>query len=123
MVIPRWWKANAQQIAEAIDTAERTSGHQILVRVGPLGKHPERVADKIATRYSQASLVFCVDPRSRVFEVRWSPSLQLDSIQATASVQEHLRAQNLPAAITALADLLPLQEEGDELPDIIEETE
>ena len=123
MVIPKWWKANAQQIAEAIDTAERTSGHQILVRVGPLGKYPERVADKIATRYSQASLVFCVDPRRRVFEVRWSPSLQLDSIQATASVREHLRAQNLPAAITALADLLPKKKEGVELPDIIEEND
>lgn len=123
MVISKWWKDNAQQIAEAIDAAERSSGHQILVRVGPLGKHPGRVADKIATRYSQASLVFCVDPRRRVFEVRWSRSLELDANQATTSVQEHLRAQNLSAAITALADLLPQQPEGVELPDIIEETD
>ncbi len=121
--MPQWWKDNAQQIAEAIDTAERTSGHQILVRVGPLGRHPERVANKIATRYSAASLVFCVDPQRRNFEVRWSPTLQLDPIRATAAVQEHLRAQNLPAAITALAALLPHQEEGAELPDIIEETD
>jgi hypothetical protein len=121
--MPKWWKDNAQQIAEAIDTAERTSGHQILVRVGPLGRHPERVADKIATRYAQASLVFCVDPNRRVFEVRWSQSLQLDPTQATASVQEHLRAHDLPSAITALAALLPHQAEGDELPDIIEETD
>lgn len=119
----RWWKDNAPQITEAIDTAERTSGHQILVRVGPLGRHPDRVADKITTRYSQVSLVFCVDPRRRVFEVRWSPTVQLDSNQATASVQEHLRAQNLPGAITALAALLPHQEEGEEFPDIIEETD
>jgi hypothetical protein len=119
----QWWKDNAQQIAEAIDTAERTSGHQILVRVGPLGRHPERVADKIAARYSQVSLVFCVDPQHRVFEVRWSQSLQLDPTQATASVQEHLRAHDLPSAITALAALLPHQEEGEELPDIIEETD
>lgn len=119
----QWWKDNAQQVAEAIDTAERSSGHQILVRVGPLGRHPARVADKIATRYSQVSLVFCVDPNRRVFEVRWSQSLQLDSNQATAAVQEHLRAQNLPDAITALAALLPHQEEGEELPDIIEETD
>jgi hypothetical protein len=121
--MPKWWKDNAQQIAVAIDTAERTSGHQILVRVGPLGRHPERVADKIATRYTQASLVFCVDPDRRVFEVRWSQSLQLDPTQATASVQEHLRAHDLPSAITALAALLPHQAEGDELPDIIEETD
>jgi len=118
----QWWKDNAQQVAEAIDTAERTSGHQILVRVGPLGRHPARVADKLATSYSAASLVFCVDPQRRVFEVRWSQSLQLDPTQATASVQEHLRAQDLAAAITALAALLPHQEEGEELPDIIEET-
>lgn len=119
----QWWKDNAQQIAEAIDTAERSSGHQILVRVGPLGKNSKRAADKIATRYPQVSLVFCVDPRRRVFEVRWSQSLQLDPTKATASVQEHLRAQNLSGAITALAALLPQQEEGVEFPDIIEETD
>jgi len=121
--MPQWWKDNSQQVAEAIDTAERTSGHQILVRVGPLGRKPARVADTIATRYSAASLVFCIDPNRRIFEVRWSQSLELDPIRATASVQEHLRAQDLPAAITALAALLPHQEEGEELPDIIEEAD
>jgi len=121
--MPQWWKDNAQQIAEAIDTAERTSGHQILVRVGPLGRNSKRAADKIATRFPQVSLIFCVDPRRRVFEVRWSQSLQIDPTQATASVQEHLRAHDLPSAITALAALLPHQEEGEELPDIIEETD
>ena len=121
--MPQWWKDNANQVAEAIDTAERTSGHQILVRVGPLGRHPARVADKFAIRYPQVSLVFCVDPQRRVFEVRWSPSLHLDSNQATAAVQEHLRAHNLPGAITSLAALLPQQEEGTEFPDIIEETD
>jgi hypothetical protein len=119
----QWWKDNADQVAEAIDTAERSSGHQILVRVGPLGRHPARVADKIGNRYPQASLVFCVDPQRRVFEVRWSHSLQLDPVRATASVQEHLRAHDLPSAIAALAALLPHQEEGGELPDIIDETD
>jgi hypothetical protein len=121
--MPQWWKDNAQQVAEAIDTAERTSGHQILVRVGPLGRNSKRAADKIATRFPQVSLIFCVDPRRRVFEVRWSQSLQIDPTQATASVQEHLRAHDLPRAITALAALLPHQEEGVEFPDIIEETD
>ena len=121
--MPKWWKENSHLLAESIDTAERTSGHQILVRVGPLGRHPNRVADKIATRYTQASLVFCVDPRRRLFEVRWSPTLQLDSAMATATVQEHLRAHDLPSAITALAALLPRQVEGEELPDIIHETD
>ncbi len=119
----QWWKENTDQVADAIDTAERTSGHQILVRVGPLGRNSKRAADKIAIRYSQVSLVFCVDPQRRVFEVRWSQSLQLDPTKATASVQEHLRAHDLPSAITALAALLPHQEEGEELPDIIEETD
>jgi len=119
----QWWKDNAQQVADAIDTAERISGHQILVRVGPLGKNSKQAADKIATRYSQVSLVFCVDPERRIFEVRWSQSLQLDPTKATASVQEHLRAHDLPSAITALAAQLPHQEEGEELPDIIEETD
>ena len=119
----QWWKDNADQVAEAIDTAERISGHQILVRVGPLGRNSKRAADKIATRYAQVSLVFCVDPRRRVFEVRWSQSLQLDPTQAAAAVQEHLRAHDLPDAITALAALLPKQEEGAEFPDIIEETD
>ena len=121
--MPQWWKDNAQQVAAAIDTAERTSGHQILVRVGPLGRNSKRAVDKIATRYPQVSLVFCVDPQRRVFEVRWSPSLHLDSNQATVAVQGHLRAHDLPGAITALAALLPQQEEGTEFPDIIEETD
>jgi hypothetical protein len=121
--MPQWWKDNAHQIAEAIDAAETTSGHQIVVRVGNLGRHPNRVADKIAARLTKASLVFCVDPKHRVFEVRWSPTLQLDPAIATASVQGHLRDHDLPGAITALAALLPRQEEGDELPDIIHETD
>jgi hypothetical protein len=120
--MPQWWKENAHQVAHAIDDAEKSSGHQILVRVGSLGRHPDRVANKIATRYKEASLVFCVDPRHRVFEVRWSPSLSLDGAVATAAVQEHLRAHDLPSAITALAALLPRQEEGTELPDIIDDT-
>lgn len=121
--MPKWWKENAHAIADAIDTAERTSGHQILVRVGNLGRHPNRVADKVAARYTLASLVFCVDPKHRVFEVRWAPSLQLDPVAATAAVQGPLRDHDLPGAITALAALLPRQEEGEELPDIIHETD
>lgn len=119
----QWWKDNAHLIAEAIDTAETTSGHQIVVRVGNLGRHPNRVADKIAARLTQASLVFCVDPKHRVFEVRWAPSLQLDPAVATAAVQGPLRDHDLPGAIAALAALLPRQEEGEEFPDIIDETD
>jgi hypothetical protein len=119
----RWWKENQAEVAEAVDTAEKTSGHQILVRVGSLGRHPDRIANKIALKYPAASLVFCVDPRRRAFEVRWTQAVNLDASQATAAVQAPLREHNLPAAITALAALLPHQEEGEELPDIIDDRE
>ena len=117
----RWWKDNQAEVAEAVDTAEKTSGHQILVRVGRLGRHPNRIADAIALKYPGASLVFCVDPRRRTFEVRWTQAVNLDASLATAAVQAPLREHNLPAAITALAALLPHQEEGDELPDIVDD--
>lgn len=117
----RWWKANQAEVAKAVDAAEKSSGHQILVRVGSLGRHPDRIANKIAMRYPGASLVFCVDPRRRAFEVRWTLELQLDPSKATAAVQTPLREHNLPAAITALAALLPHQEEGEELPDVVDD--
>jgi ferric-dicitrate binding protein FerR (iron transport regulator) len=47
--------------------------------------------------------------------------LQLDPAVATAAVQGPLRDHDLPKAITALAALLPHQQEGEEFPDIIEE--
>lgn len=72
MVMDRWWKENADAVASAVDTAEKTSGHQILVRVGRLGLRPNKTADAIAAKYPGASLVFCVDPRRRAFEIRWS---------------------------------------------------
>ena len=117
----RWWKNNVAAVASAVDTAEKTSGHQILVRVGRLGRNPNRTADAIAMKYPGASLVFCVDPRRRAFEVRWTQAVNLDASQATAAVQVPLREHNLPAAIAALAALLPHQQEGDELPDIVDD--
>jgi hypothetical protein len=74
-------------------------------------------------KWSGASLVFCVDPRHRHFEIRWSKSLQLDGQRATQVVTEPLRAQDLASAITALAALLPVQQEGVELPDIVSDDE
>jgi hypothetical protein len=38
-------------------------------------------------------------------------------------VTEPLRAHNLASAITALAALLPVQQEGTELPDIVNDDE
>ena len=115
----KWWLEQKDEVAETIHNAEASSGHQIVVHVGTLGRRPKKRADQLAKRWSDASLVFCVDPAHRHFEIRWSASLQLDGQRATEVVTEPLRAHNLSAAITALAALLPVQEEGSELPDIV----
>lgn len=115
----KWWLEQKAEVAHAIHTAEETSGHQIIVHVGNLGRHPEKRANQLAVKWSAASLVLCVDPKHRHFEIRWSPSLQLNSQRATEVVTDALRAHDLSAAITALAALLPVQEEGHELPDIV----
>lgn len=115
----KWWLEQKAEVARAIHTAEEASGHQIVVHVGNLGRHPDKRANQLAVKWSVASLVFCVDPKHRHFEIRWSPTLQLDSARATEAVTDALRAHDLSAAITALAALLPVQEEGHELPDIV----
>lgn len=115
----KWWLEQKAEVAQAIHVAEETSGHQIVVHVGNLGRRPEKRANQLAVKWSAASLVFCVDPKHRHFEIRWSPSLQLDSQRASSAVTDALRAHDLPAAITALAALLPIQDEGHELPDVV----
>lgn len=115
----QWWREQKDEVARAIDAAEEKYGHQIVVHVGNLGRHPERMATRLAQRWSSASLVFCVDPKHRHFEVRWSQHLTLDQSDVTSAVTEPLRSHDLAQAITALAALLPIQEQGDELPDIV----
>lgn len=117
----RWWKENSAQVAAAIDTAEKTSGHQIIVWVGNLGRRPARVADRIAVKYSAASLVFCVDPRHRTFEMRWSAGLEIDPQRIVDAARGGLRDHDLARAVTDVAAVLPRRNEGDELPDIVEE--
>jgi hypothetical protein len=121
MVMDHWWKENVEAVATAVDAAEKTSGHQILVRVGRLGLRPNRTADAIAAKYPGASLVFCVDPRRRAFEIRWSSHISLDSAIVADTAREPLRLHDLPAAVTAVAALLPRQAEGEELPDIVDD--
>lgn len=117
----RWWKENSHLIAAAIDEAERTSGHQIMVWVGDLGWRPNRTADRIATRHAGASLVFCVDPRHRRFELRWSAIVDVDATRISEAARGGLRDHDLPRAIREVAAVLPPQAEGRELPDIVEE--
>ncbi len=121
MVMNRWWKENVEAVAAAVDNAEKTSGHQILVRVGRLGWRPNRTADAIAAKYPGASLVFCVDPGRRAFEIRWSRLISLDSAVVADIAREPLSRHDLPAAVAAVAALLPRQAEGEELPDIVDD--
>jgi hypothetical protein len=119
MVRNPWWKDNAEAVRAAVDAAERASGHQIVVRVGTLGRRPARTADRIAMRWRAASLVFCVDAARRHFEVRWADNVGLDGDRVRDAVTGPLREHDLAAAVTALAALLPRREEGEELPDIV----
>lgn len=117
----RWWKENSSQVAAAIDAAEKASGHQIIVWVGNLGRRRARVADKIAVKYSAASLVFCVDPRHRTFEMRWAAGLEVDRQRIIDAARVGLRDHDLARAVTDVAAVLPRRTEGEELPDIVEE--
>lgn len=117
--MPKWWLEQKDDVARAIHDAEELSGHQIVVHVGNLGRRPERMASRLAAKWSRASLVLCVDPKHRHFEVRWASSVQLDQDIVTQAITEPLRSHDLAAAITALAALLPKQEQGHELPDIV----
>jgi hypothetical protein len=121
--MPKWWLEHKADVARAIHEAEASSGHQIVVHVGNLGRRPEKRANQLAVKWPGASLVFCVDPRHRHFEIRWSDSLQLDGQRAAQVVTEPLRSHDLASAITELAALLPVQQEGIELPDIVNDDE
>lgn len=118
----RWWNAQRQAVAHAIAEAESTTGHQVLVWVGKLGDNPGRVADQIAGQFAQASIVFCVDPRQRKFEIRWAVESEIQPEQVAAVAQGLLASGDLPAAVQAVAALLPARSpSGEKLPDIVEE--
>lgn len=119
----KWWKQQKDAVTRAVHEAEERSGHQIVVHVDNLGRRPERTADQLAVKWSGASLLFCVDPWHRHFEIRWNDSAALDAMRATEAVTEPLRRHDLAAAVTALAALLPVQAPGEELPDVVDESE
>lgn len=115
-----WTKQHAAELAAAIDAAEAATGHQILVSVGSLRYDSVRRADKVALRWPAASIVLCLDPDSRRFEVRWQdPTFELQASQLE-QFAEHMRQDRLADAIELLARELPLQQPTDELPDVVE---
>lgn len=115
-----WWLSQKVDVARAVDEAERSSGHQIVVAVGKLGKRPDIAANRVARRHPGASIVFCVDPLSRRFELRW-PSRVVLASEVVERTSRLLAETKLAEAITLVATALPVQAEGEELPDIVEE--
>ena len=115
-----WWLSQKAHVAKAVDAAETTTGHQIVVAVGKLGRDPVTAANRVARRHPGASLVFCVDPLQRRFELRWPSQVSLPEAIITQT-STLLAEEHLAEAITLVATALPLQKEGDELPDIVEE--
>jgi len=115
-----WWLSQKATVARAVDDAERASGHQIVVAVGKLGRRPDIAANRVARKHKGATLVFCVDPLDRRFELRWSAAVSLSEevIKQTSAL---LAGERLAEAIALVAASLPVQAEGDELPDIVEE--
>lgn len=115
-----WWLSQKATVARAVDDAERASGHQIVVAVGKLGRRPDIAANRVARKHKGATLVFCVDPLDRRFELRWSATVSLSEevIKQTSAL---LAGERLAEAIALVAASLPVQAEGDELPDIVEE--
>ena len=115
-----WWLSQKADVAKAVDDAERASGHQIVVAVGKLGRRPDIAANRVARKHKGATLVFCVDPLDRRFELRWSATVSLSEevIKQTSAL---LAGERLAEAIALVAASLPVQVEGDELPDIVED--
>lgn len=115
-----WWLSQKAGVAKAVDDAERASGHQIMVAVGKLGRRPDIAANRVARKHKGATLVFCVDPLDRRFELRWSATVSLSEevIKQTSAL---LAGERLAEAIALVAASLPVQAEGDELPDIVED--
>lgn len=59
LVMVQWCTDNAHLIAEAIDTAETTSGHQIVVRVGNRSPPQSRSRQDCCSTHTSISGVLC----------------------------------------------------------------
>lgn len=117
----KWTRQKRAELAQAIDQAEEQTGHQILVSVGSLKRDAAYTANSVAARWPQASIVLCLDPVSRRFEVRWrDASFELDRAHLE-TFSNAMRNEDFAQAIAVLARELPVQAPTAELPDIIED--
>lgn len=113
-------KIRRRWLAAAIKKAEARTGHQILVVIGPLEEDHVAKADRVAAQWSAASIVVCIDPVRGTYEVRWrDPGFAVDAADL-ATVGYMMHRCKFAKAIALLAEVLPVQTAGAELPDIIE---
>lgn len=114
-------KSQRRDLAAAIKEAEARTGHQILAAIGALEDDHAEKADRIAAQWPTASIVVCIDPTRKIFELRWRDgSFALDA-EHTASFANMISRSDLAAAIALLAEVLPVQAAVTELPDIVED--
>lgn len=114
-----WWLQQKPQVAAAIKEAEASTGHQIVVVVARLGKYHAQRASHIARKNSGASLVFCVDALQRRYELRWQSDVTLSQSVLDTTTQL-FKEQKLAEAIQLVAQSLPINAPGENLPDIID---
>lgn len=117
--VASWRKAHEETLKRAIDEAENATGHQILVSVGSLGRNPKAAADKVASAWPTASIVLCVDPSQRLFEVRWHDASHTMDEASHAALTDALRSEDLPKAVRIISSALPPRAPSEELPDIV----
>lgn len=116
-----WWRSQRSAVAAAVAEAEAASGHQIVVVVRRLGSDPAASADRFVRRYPGATVVFCVDPVGRTFDVRWDgewvvPAGFIDDLSRT------LADSRLADAVTMVGRVIPRRDfSGHEVPDIVDE--
>jgi hypothetical protein len=118
---PALSKKQRRELAAAIKRAEARTGHQILAVVGSLEENSTAKADRVASEWPTASIIVCIDPALRIFELRWRDASYELTEEHTTKFAEMLHSSDLTAAIALLADVLPTQTAGSELPDIIDE--
>jgi len=116
-----WWRDQRALVAAAVAAAEEESGHQIVVVVRRLGSDPAASASRLASRFTGATVVFCVDPVGRTFDVRWDgewavPAEFMDDLSRT------LADSRLADAVTLVGRVIPRRDfPGRDLPDILDD--
>lgn len=115
-----WWRNQRPGVAAAIAAAEATSGHQIVVVVRRLGSRPAVRASRIARRFPGATVVFCVDPVGRTFEIRWAQEGDLPT-SVVDNIGLALSQSRLADAVGLVGRHVPRRTTGsEELPDIMD---